>query len=303
MTHDTPGQRLRAARRAAGLSAAELGERAALIAARDKPVSPSAVRNQENGTNGIPWTLVVAYAKVLGVSAQWLLFGRESSDAGEHEVPQADVPTAETESSGEESIDNLEIEVVGPISASWEEFMPLSQEEYSSPYGYYLYIDVAGFWGVKLEAYLVSDESLLPDYPRGTYLICAPVYHTGVRDRDHVILEVIDEGEPKRSIREARKGRVRGGSATLHPIGLSKLPPMDWFAPGISRRIYPWAVVVATYRPLRADERGRVIKLPDHLEDTLEGRQGADLAAAAEEVSDEVRERELLRWWRKDADD
>lgn len=66
------GERLRQIRQKRGLSAADL----ALRIGR----SESAVRNQENGTNGIPTPLAEKYAKALNVSAEWLLYGNSASD-------------------------------------------------------------------------------------------------------------------------------------------------------------------------------------------------------------------------------
>lgn len=63
----TPGERLRARREERGLSAAELAERVGR--------SESAVRNQENGTNGIPAGLAKKYAAALGTTAAWILYG------------------------------------------------------------------------------------------------------------------------------------------------------------------------------------------------------------------------------------
>lgn len=40
----------------------------------------SAVRNQENGTNGVPATLARKYAQALGTTAAWLLYGDNSPD-------------------------------------------------------------------------------------------------------------------------------------------------------------------------------------------------------------------------------
>lgn len=72
---NTPGSRLREARKRLGMSANDL----AVHVGR----SASAVRNQENGTNGIPSDLAAQYAAVLGVEPQWLLYGDGSgmSDA------------------------------------------------------------------------------------------------------------------------------------------------------------------------------------------------------------------------------
>lgn len=63
----TPGGRLRARRRECGLSAETLGEMVGLTA--------TAVRNQENLTNGIRPIVAQKYAEVLGVSPEWLLYG------------------------------------------------------------------------------------------------------------------------------------------------------------------------------------------------------------------------------------
>lgn len=83
-----PGDRLRAKRREAGLSARQLSERVG--------ISESAVRNQENGTNGIKADLADVYARVLRTTPEWLLFGRDEAHDG---------PTSET------------VPVVGYVSA------------------------------------------------------------------------------------------------------------------------------------------------------------------------------------------
>lgn len=66
----TPGERLRRLREAKGLSAAALGARVGR--------SESAVRNQENNTNGIPPGLAAKYAHVLGTTAGHILYGDEA---------------------------------------------------------------------------------------------------------------------------------------------------------------------------------------------------------------------------------
>jgi transcriptional regulator with XRE-family HTH domain len=63
----TPGERLRHARHLKRLSTAELAARVGR--------SESAVRNQENGTNGIPAALAAQYGRALSVTPEWLLFG------------------------------------------------------------------------------------------------------------------------------------------------------------------------------------------------------------------------------------
>lgn len=67
----TPGERLRSKREERGISAAELASRVGR--------SESAVRNQENGTNGIPPGLAKRYAQALGTTASWILYGEEGN--------------------------------------------------------------------------------------------------------------------------------------------------------------------------------------------------------------------------------
>ena len=71
----TSGQRLRASRKLNGLSAERLAELAATAMNRERPFAATAIRNHENGTNGIRPDVADAYAKVLGVTPQWLLYG------------------------------------------------------------------------------------------------------------------------------------------------------------------------------------------------------------------------------------
>lgn len=61
------GARLRELRRAAGISAATLAARVGLTEA--------AVRNQENGANGIPPPVAVQYAAILKTTPAFILFG------------------------------------------------------------------------------------------------------------------------------------------------------------------------------------------------------------------------------------
>lgn len=70
----TPGERLRQIRTQRGLSTAQLGERVGR--------SESAVRNQENGTNGIPASLAAKYARCLTITPEWLLYGHGEGPTG-----------------------------------------------------------------------------------------------------------------------------------------------------------------------------------------------------------------------------
>lgn len=99
----TPGERLRAKRQERDLSAEDLAARVGR--------SVSAVRNQENGTNGIPAALARKYASALGTTAAWILYG---DDTPEPEIE----PTL------------TELPLVGPVQAgAWLAIDDSSQEE------------------------------------------------------------------------------------------------------------------------------------------------------------------------------
>lgn len=65
-----PGERLRQIRQRRGMSTADLAARVGR--------SVSAVRNQENGINGIPASLAAKYAAALGTTAANILYGDDS---------------------------------------------------------------------------------------------------------------------------------------------------------------------------------------------------------------------------------
>ena len=64
------GARLRQLREQLGISTADMAKRV------DR--SESAVRNQENGTNGIPTKLAQKYASILGTTASYILYGDDA---------------------------------------------------------------------------------------------------------------------------------------------------------------------------------------------------------------------------------
>lgn len=86
----TPGERLRQKRQERGLSAEDLASRVGR--------SVSAVRNQENGTNGIPAPLARKYAAALGTTPGWLLYG--------HDAPEVSA-----------SPEVSELPIIGPVQA------------------------------------------------------------------------------------------------------------------------------------------------------------------------------------------
>lgn len=70
-----PGDRLREARSNADLTVEQLAERVQKAA--------STVRAHENGQNGIKAPMADRYARALGVSPEWLLYGRGADDRGQ----------------------------------------------------------------------------------------------------------------------------------------------------------------------------------------------------------------------------
>lgn len=256
MTDKTIGERLRRRRRELGISTAEFGRLAARAAGRPKPISASAIRNQENGTNGIPYALVDPYAEILKVPAAWLLWG----------VSDATPPPPDDGLAGDMA-PLREIRVADSISAGWTE-VETSQTPIT------LFMDIPAWEGVPLVAYEVVGDSLAPLYARGTYLICAPARATGVRDGDHIIVWRVDNlgglEVPLRTLREVKAlGLASSTSADLLSLGATSQPPIRWFTNGsadLGGHIYAEAVVVATYRIIPPLRRGRPLTVPDYLE-------------------------------------
>ena len=206
----TPGQRLREARRKAGFSAYELGVIAATIAGRPRPISPSAIRNQENGTNGIPYPLAEAYAKALGTSAQAILFG-PGEDGG-----LQGLQSLEDEYESRKTAEYF-VARYGTISARWSE----QSEGESDQDG--LEIRVPGYSAEELRAY-EADASLAPSYPKGSLILTAHHSHAGVYDRSHVVVTMTSGDLYLESLREIR---LSGGGVELVGLGEKAQPPVD----------------------------------------------------------------------------
>lgn len=180
------------------MSAGELGRRAARIIGRDKPISPSAVRNQENGTNGIPASTAHAYGEVLGVEPSWLIWGEADVD-GSYQA-------AEPPSPDDEFISSLQIPALGLISSRW--LTPLFHAGLK-PEDNYLYMSIKG-WDAQeaeLQAYEVLDHTLEPTFRRGARLVIAPVERSILHDGAHVLAEKYDGTELYQSIRQLRDAK------------------------------------------------------------------------------------------------
>lgn len=182
----TTGERLRSRRRALNISAEDLGRRAAMIMGRSKPISASAVRNQENGTNGLPMAVAEAYAEVLKTDAQWLLFGdRElSPDQEERELWKQAIAHADHEDNL--SIEDITIGSYGIISGRW---LPAMVRSDSANTDDDICLLIPGWTqsGVPMSAYEVADTSLEPVFHKGSWLIAAPQGEAVLNDGTIVI--------------------------------------------------------------------------------------------------------------------
>lgn len=189
----TAGERLRAKRKEANLSPSELGRRAAMVLSRGKPISESAVRNQENGTNGIPAPVAEAYAKVLKTTAGWLLYG----DGDEVAIATAAL---------------REVPVLGTVQAGhWS--TPQAFEDQGGAEEY-LEVHLPQFDRARLFALRVVGRSMDLEYPEGMRIVVCPVQEIGVRAGDHVIVRRTRGGKVETTVKEVS---IEGQQLVLSP--------------------------------------------------------------------------------------
>ena len=216
----TIGDRLREARKKAGLSAAALGQQVAQAMGRDKPISASAVRNQENGTNGVPYEAIAAYSQVLEVEKAWLAFG-EGEDLPRSRPTQL-------------------ISLMPPIGAGWSPADLIMEANRPAV----IRVHVPEFDSVKLFASEVAAGAPLSDFPPGTLIIYAWIDSVGARGGDHVV--VYRTGNADQIQHSLRVVRAKPEGVFLDPLpeaAKSEKP----IAVG-DRSAYVAGVVVATYR-------------------------------------------------------
>lgn len=121
----------------------------------------------ENGTRSFA-RAAERYAAKLGVTPEWLLWGRRDGDA----PPMAEV--------------KREIMVMGEVAAGlWREAAFLSAAEATES----ILLEVDGYQRAALYALKVVGRSMDDHYPPGRYVIVAPAAEAGVRWGDHVIVE------------------------------------------------------------------------------------------------------------------
>lgn len=242
------------------MTAEDLGRRAGLILGRDKPISSSAVRNQENGTNGIPMSVARAYGEVLKVDAQWILFGDENLSPSQEERDLAERMHREAVERGEAlTIEEIRITIYGMMSGRWlPEMVPAEPQLTDTD----LFVYLPGWSGTTpLVAYEVADNSLAPVYPKGSYLICAPeadVYYT---DGQHIILNRRGQEGIVQCVREIRTPKA--GTVEAVGIGVAALPTDVMMREDRLLRDDTWIeeVVVAALWPAPSG-RGPALRMP-----------------------------------------
>lgn len=218
---ETIGGRIRAARKAAGLTAEELGSRAAAILGRRKPLSASAVRNQENGTNGVPLVVLHAYAEVLKLDVAELLVNGPSLESSPLKA-RKQAGMSDQDVGRELDASDLAIQIFTTVTGNWE--LPTLQED--EVFGdRNLLIDIPGLNSEALTAHYVPDNSLSPIYPKGTFLITAPMGEVWAVNGDHVIAyrRAAEDPHGKYALRELYRSKT---GVSLRALGASQDSPI-----------------------------------------------------------------------------
>lgn len=184
-TNQTAGMRLRLIRREIGMSAAELGRRAGLLLPKGRALSESAVRNHENGSNGIPVDVAQAYATILRTSAPWILFG------------DLDGPT------GVEWVVEL-----GDYYNGWFDI------DKNRPSNTAVHISTLPPNTLLLGAKIVGRQ--LEGHGAGTILVFAPGLIMGIRAADTVLMRRTMDGRLQATVGEIR---MEAGQLALRQLG------------------------------------------------------------------------------------
>lgn len=190
-----PGERLRTYRKAAGLTADELGRRAAMVLNRDRPVSAPTVRAHENGTNTISADMADAYARVLKIKPADILFG----DDGPVTVSVASVP------------DHVRmVGIVGEVRAG--AFAEIPAEEPTPTE--FVPVQLPDYTRAQLYALTVRGRSMDKDYPDGSVVVICPAHEAGIRANDHVVVRRWRGGLAETTLKEVV---VENGAVVLWP--------------------------------------------------------------------------------------
>ena len=162
---NTPSDRLKAARRAAGFGSASQ-------AAEAMGVPLATYQQHENGIRGFPAGRAERYARFFHVKPEWLLYGRGDEPAGQ----AGDLP-------GLRPVTRY-VPVIGSVQAGlWAE-IPDEEPETEEA----LPVVMQGFAGARLFALKIRGPSMDRYYPEGAMVIVCPAAEIGVRDGDHVVV-------------------------------------------------------------------------------------------------------------------
>ena len=156
-----------------------------MILGRDK-LSESAVRNHENGTNGIPASVAEAYAIVLKTTPDLYVFDKPTAAGGVvARLPQM-APMRQ-------------VDVIGDVRAGyWQSVRFVEDDEPEEK----LSIDLPQFARAQLFGLRVIGNSMDREYPDGTRVVICPAVEIGVREGDHVIVRRRRGDEVETTIKE-----------------------------------------------------------------------------------------------------
>lgn len=222
---------------------------------RDKPISASAIRNQENGTNGIPLPAVATYAEILKVEPTWIVWGDNPGEG-------LDIPPNEEVDA---IWDDLNIHSGGLVSAHWH---PPMLNPRARPDDQMLWVGVVG-WSAKddeLEAYEVMDDSLEPHFHRGTWLITAPKARAVIWDDAYVLACTFRGGHVVHAVRNVGFAPGVGAVLLMAPKDAAKdeLDVVLTRDGEVSEDYWIDRVVIATYSVESARAAGaRPLVIPD----------------------------------------
>ena len=167
--------RLKKARQGRFSTAAEL--------ARAVGMKEVTVRAHENGQNGVSMSNARKYARALGFTAEWLLYGRSEGDGVSPEMDRMDWSGYRLAEVGAET-------VMRPVPV-WQDakenaFLRVPAYDHSLAEGF-LSLRVTGHEILDVDAFKVADDHASLCYPQGTYVISARPNLMDIRHGDHAV--------------------------------------------------------------------------------------------------------------------
>ena len=158
------------------------------------------VRAHENGQNGMGLKNAQKYARELGVSAEWLLYGRESA-----EQPASMGPARLARDRSEMNIETIRRRV--PIWQEAREGVFQRVPPYNATFAEgFLTLMPTGYEAIDADAFRISDDHASSAYSPGSFVISAPPTQMDLREGDHIVLARI---LPRGSLAETTVRGVR----------------------------------------------------------------------------------------------